>query len=318
MARLDGLQATQVDVFSKSAWLLDYLLSKPEANQQLVNSLWIKLMIAVRDWKPDVTNHDKLVVVGSVFMTVRTILALHTKNIYCEVICELLGNTLERELKDFDKKELNEFQNGLIELSPMLRDWLIEYEDADRWLSDQIVEALDENHKDGNEENFKPSGKTFSKTSLLTDQLIDVIGQRLTKANKLNATPDDFRKLFSGIDQQFDMTWQGCEGELRDLFKMFIDGEYCTPKRGYQIILKSHFLDENGHRFKNLHGAKSIDGFKPIIEDCSFLLQHLTDNMTEIMKSIVKDNRAALEEAGYFDHLQAAKQSGMTIRNKRR
>ncbi len=166
---------------------------------------------------------------------------------------------------------------------------------------------------------FKPSGTTFTKTALLTDTHIDIIGQRLTKANKLEASPDDFRKLFSGIDQIFDMVWLGTEGELRDLFKMLTAGKkYASPQRGYQNILKSHFLDKDGHRFKNLKGAKSITKFQVVIDDCSFLLQHLTDSMTYIMKQLMIDNENALSEAGYFNTVQAAKQSGLRIRNKRR
>ena len=82
--------------------------------------------------------------------------------------------------------------------------------------------------------------------------------------------------------------------------------------------MKSHFLDENNQRFDNLHGDKSIEDFQPVIDDCAFLLQHLTESMTEIMKRLIKANKAALTEMGYFNQLQAAKQSGMRIQNRRR
>ena len=115
------------------------------------------------------------------------------------------------------------------------------------------------------------------------------------------------------------MTWLGTEGELRDLFKMLTDKpQYIKPKRNFQLILKSHFLDEHGRRFNNLHGAKSIESFQPILDDCAFLLQHLTDSMTAIMKQLVMDNEDALREMGYFKKVQASKQAGLSIRNKRR
>lgn len=169
-------------------------------------------------------------------------------------------------------------------------------------------------------DDFKPSGRTFTKTALLDDRLIDIMAQRLARANKLSASPDDFRKLFSGIDQQFTMTWLGTGGELRDLFKMLTDKklQFAKPQKGYQQILKSHFLDEDGNRFNNLHGDKSIESFQPVIDDCAFLLQYLTDGMTEIMKQLVSTNRSVLQEMGFFDPLQAVKQSNLSIRNKRR
>lgn len=318
--RLNGLLATPEDVFCQTAWLLDYLLGSPNINQRQVDSLWDMLLNRIRDWKPDATEHDKQVVVGTVFMLVRAILTQHTESIFHETICELLDNTTEREMVGCNEKELNGINQRLIEQSPALCEWINSYDEADEWLSDQIANTIVVKNRKSEDEEFIPSGRTFTKTSLLTDRLIDIIGQRLAKAKKLDASPDDFRKLFSGIDQQFTLTWNGTGGELRDLFKMLTETkcQFAKPRRCYQQILKSHFLDENGQRFNNLHGDKSIDAFKPIIDDCAFLLQHLTDSMTAIMQQLIYDNQAALNEEGYFDEVQAAKQAGMRIQNKRR
>jgi len=316
--RLNGLLVTPDDVFCQTAWLLDYLLCKPDTNQHQVDSLWDMLLNRIRDWKPDVTKHDKQVVTGTVFMLVRALLTQHTESIYHETISELLDNKIRLELKEHDEKDWEKFCQQLMEQSLVLSEWINSYDEADEWLSDQIAYAIARTGGVSNEKTFIPSGRTFSKTSLLPDRLIDIIGQRLSQANKLDASPDDFRKLFSGIDQQFTMTWKGTGGELRDLFKMLTDKGYAKPKRGYQQILKSHFLDENNQRFDNLHGDKSIEGFQPVIDDCAFLLQHLTESMTEIMKRLIKANKAALTEMGYFNQLQAAKQSGMRIQNRRR
>ena len=305
-------------MFCQTAWLLDYLLCKPDTNQRQVDSLWDMLLNRIRDWKPDVTKHDKQVVTGTVFMLVRALLTQHTESIYHETISELLDNKIRLELKEHDEKDWEKFCQQLMEQSLVLSEWINSYDEADEWLSDQIAYAIARTGGVSNEKTFIPSGRTFSKTSLLPDRLIDIIGQRLSQANKLDASPDDFRKLFSGIDQQFTMTWKGTGGELRDLFKMLTDKGYAKPKRGYQQILKSHFLDENNQRFDNLHGDKSIEGFQPVIDDCAFLLQHLTESMTEIMKRLIKANKAALTEMGYFNQLQAAKQSGMRIQNRRR
>ena len=316
MARLNGLQVTQFDVFSESARLLDFLLCNPDINQHQMDSLWTMQLNDIRKWKTDATDYDKRMVAGSVFMVVRATLTQYSESAYSETICYLLTNTLERKLEGCDEKEQTEFLELLREQSPALCEWINSYDEADEWLSDQIVDTI--RAQKGGKDDFTPSGKTFSKTTLLTEKLIDIIGQRLTLANKLKAGPDDWRKLFSGIDQQFTITWLGTEGELRDLFMMLTDDGYVTPKRGYQQILKSHFLDENANLINNLHGAKSIDSFQTIIDDCTFFLQHLTDNITTIMKQLISEHEDALREIGYFDQRQAAKRAGLSIRNKRR
>ena len=317
MNRLQGLLVQSEDVFRESASLLDFLMTADEVNQHIVDGLWTLLVNDIRKWKPDADDRDKTLVAGTVFMVVRAVLRQHYDSRFGETIADMLGNTLERELKAADKEEEQLFLDRLTECSDMLCEWINHYDEADDWLSNQIADVIS-SRKDKNNA-FLPSGSTFTKTALLTDRLIDIMGQRLTQANKLNASPDDWRKLFSGVNQQFDMTWLGTEGELRDLFKMLTDKpQYVKPKRNFQQILKSHFLNEHGHRFNNLHGAKSIENFQPILDDCAFLLQHLTDSMTTIMKKLVNDNEAALRETGYFDKVQAAKQAGLSIRSKRR
>ncbi len=320
MARLNGLQTTQIEVFCETAQLLDFLLERSDVSQHEVDSLWTIVLINVRKWQSDATDYDKQMVTETVFHVVRATLAQHAKGIYRENICDMLNSKLCQEQKHYDEKEQEEFLERLIDVSPMLSEWINYYDNADEWLSDQIDDVITEGKKEGENDDFEPSGTTFTKTALLTDTLIDLIGQRLAMDKKLEASPDDFRKLFSGIDQKFDMVWLGTEGELRDLFKMLTDSknQYAKPRRGYQQILKSHFLNEDKKRFSNLHGAKTIETFKPVIDDCAFLLQHLTDNMTSIMKQIINENENALREAGYFDSVQAAKQSGLSIRKKRR
>lgn len=317
-ARLNGLEATEYDVFYESACLLDYLLYTSDINQDKVNSLWTNLLLNIRKWKPDATDYDKQVVSGTVFHIVRATLAQYHNTYFSETICNLLIQKLELELKECNDDRLKESHQQVIELSKEVADWINKYEDAKEWLSDQIYDVISL-QKDKAEDDFMPCGTTFTKTTLLTDKLLDIIGQRLTKANKLKASPDDWRKLFSGVNQQFDLVWLGTEGELRDLFKMLTgEPQYIQPKRNYQQIVKSHFYDQNGNRFNNLHSAKSIKTFQPILDDCIFFLQHLTDSMTDIMKNLVFENEDALHEMGYYDNLQASKQAGQRIKSKHR
>lgn len=319
MARLDnGFLVEPTDIFFESARLLDFLLSQHEISQHQIDSLWDLLFIEIMKWGTNVTDHNKRMIAGTIFQVVRATLTQYYDSYYSETICDLLNHTIESELNGCDEKEQEIFYQRLMDQTPKLCEWINSYDEANEWLSDQISDTITATNGVSDEEDFKPNGKTFSKTAYLTDKLIDIIGQRLAQSNKLNASPDDFRKLFSGVNQQFTMTWLGTGGELRDFFKMLTDNGYAIPKRGYQQIVKSHFLDEKGHRFNNLHGDKSIDSFHTIIDDCAFLLQHLIDNVTSVMKQLISENHDALNEIGFFDKEQSAKQSGLSIRNKRR
>lgn len=318
MGYFKGLEAQPEDLFREVASLMDFLLFTENVNQRKVDGLWMLLINDIRSWKPDVAEEDKMLMAGTVFTMVKSILRHHTESWFRDNIHDMIDNTLEKKLKIIDEQEQREFLDNLSECAVKLDEWINHYDESNEWLSDEIADVIN-SRKDKDEDDFLPCGTTFTKTALLTDKLIDIIGQRLAQAHKLNASPDDWRKLFSGINQQFDMTWLGTEGELRDLFKMLTDKpQYIKPKRNFQLILKSHFLDEHGRRFNNLHGAKSIESFQPILDDCAFLLQHLTDSMTAIMKQLVMDNEDALREMGYFKKVQASKQAGLSIRNKRR
>lgn len=193
--------------------------------------------------------------------------------------------------------------------------------------SDEITDALSNVDKPERKiKDFTPIGQTFTKTAKVTELQLTLIMQRLTKANKLdpNGLADDWLKLFSGVNSMFTIKWLGTPGELRDLFKLLTKPKgknktgYVTPLYNYQQIVQSHFTDKNGEAFKPLKGQKSIDSFKPILDDCEFTLQFLTDNMTEVMKEIINNNEGALIEAGLSYNISASKNDdNLRIRNKR-
>lgn len=140
--RLNGLLATPEDVFYESARLLDFLFVNPNITQRQVDSLWNKLLIDIRIWKADASEHDKRMVAGTVFQIVRAALTQHTESCYYENICDLLNQTTERELGECDKNEQTDFNRRLIEQSPVLCEWINQYDDSDEWLSDKIAEIL--------------------------------------------------------------------------------------------------------------------------------------------------------------------------------
>ena len=172
---------------------------------------------------------------------------------------------------------------------------------------------------------FVPTGQTFVKTSKITDMQLTLIMQRLSLANKLDpdCPADDWLKLFSGVDCSFTMKWLGSPGELRDLFKALTEpikkGKtgYVTPNYNYQQIVLSHFVDKDGQPFSRLKGQKSIESFQPIIDDCIFTIQCMTERMTTVMKEIIREHRKELEEQGFIYNTTAAKMDDkQRVRNK--
>lgn len=318
--RLENSKAEAEDIFRSVAELLDLFNAKWDADsitQKEVDEFWTCVLNDVRYWSES-TVSDRVLIADTIFRILRQLMCHHWKELFCECLFDYLTKTLERENRNANKEELNRIDECLNEHSFTIDDWI--NNEYDGHLSEEIELAIKGQKK---EVCFIPNGQTFTKSSWITDTQLDIIGQRLAQANKLEANPDDFRKLFSGVNSKFTMKWLGFPGELRDLFKMFTNSRngksgYITPKRGYQIILRSHFVDKDGNQFGNLDGQKSIESFKPIIDDCEFLIQHLTDRFTEAMKRIFNENSNALEESGYFNNTTSAMQAGLSISNKLR
>lgn len=130
-------------MFRESAHLLDYLLSPElDISQALVDNYWDMLFNDIRKWDAKVTDHDKQIVAGTIFMVVRATLTQHWDSRYSETVCELLNYTLERKLQDCEKQEQTEFLQRLMDQSPILCEWINSYDDAGEWLSDKIADDL--------------------------------------------------------------------------------------------------------------------------------------------------------------------------------
>ena len=191
MARLDALPVTDLDIFCEAAWLLDFLICKPDVSRHQVDSLWTMLLNTTRKWKADVTDHDKRMAAGTVFMVVRAVLTQHVESIYSETVCDLLTQMLEQELSVCDEKEQIVFLERLREQSPVLSKWINDYEDTDNWLYDEIADAISsEDREDGGNgigsEGGKPGAKAKSFRDFIVkkeeaDEVIDVIRQNIHK-----------------------------------------------------------------------------------------------------------------------------------------
>lgn len=328
MANLDSFDFTAEELFVEVADVLDKIFEEPDTSSQFVNGLWDELKIGLKEKKRSMPPQQDLdVVCGIICYVVAAALSLHWREYYKhDVSCLLTDLILNKKI--FSQEEEEQIIKNLCVNAQRLKEWINDYEESDIWLSDEIAESLTAPDKPKEEKkiDFIPIGETFTKTTKVTDSQLTLIMQRLTKANKLdpNGSADDWLKLFSGVDSMFTIKWLGTPGELRDLFKLLTKPKgknktgYVTPFYNYQQIVQSHFTDKNGEAFKPLKGQKSIDSFKPILDDCEFTLQLMSDRMTAVMKEIINNNEGALKEAGLSYNISAAKNDdNLRIRNKR-
>ena len=189
--KLDGALVKEEDIFTESAWLLDLLWSMPDITQHQIDLLWDKLFNDCREWQADMSDHDKRMVAGTVFHIVRAALAQHYDSHYYETICGMLNCTLERELKGLDVEEQKVFLQRLVEQSPVLSEWINSYDEADKWLSDEIADAIaDEDGEDSGSgtgiKGGKPGAKAKSFRDFIVnqdeaDKVIDIIRQNIHK-----------------------------------------------------------------------------------------------------------------------------------------
>ena len=140
-AHLNGLEIQVEDVFCATALLLDTLYNtEEELTQESIDTLWDDLCNNIRDAKFDASEHDKRQVVHTIFAIVRKALCHHWETYLRETLFDMLGVTIDNEMEEADKKEMDRFISQLIDKSESLKDWVnIEY---DGNLSDQIEACL--------------------------------------------------------------------------------------------------------------------------------------------------------------------------------
>ena len=318
---LNGLMITPEDVFYQSARLLDFLFVNPDITQRQVDSLWHKLLIDIRKWKADASEHDKRMVAGTVFQIVRAALAQHTESCYCEYICDLLNQTTWRELEECDKNEQTDFNRRLIEQSPILCEWINQYDDSDLWLSDQIAEAIASSKDNNGENRLKSKNKSqkasklekqhgveypvFSKGMGVTDEHIIALYRFLTTRGWISTQSSvvDFQRLFSGESNDCEIIWMGMDKQgnneptilgisaLYVLFKRMADEQLISlGGKSSRIgpILESHFVDTEGRFLTDVSNIRKT----------SFMAEDYIEKILRMMKTRMSsdDIQSFLEE----------------------
>ncbi len=327
MAEMEEFDFTAEELFVEAAKVLDTIFSEPTSAPRYLQGLWDDLKIQMKQNARSASPQADLdVVCGVLFYVVAATLSLHWREYYNKELVDVLRNIVEKRGLFSDKEELEQMISNLCSHAEGLDKWINEYDDSEVWLSDEIEEALAaQQSEEEKKEKFTPIGQTFTKSVQITDVQLRIIGQRLTRANKLDSScsAENWEKLFSGADSMFTIHWLGRPGELRDLFDMLTKKRersnvgYLSPRYGFQKIVQSHFTDKNGKFFTDLRKQKSIDAFKPVIDDCEFFIQNYTEQLTDVMKQIIEEHRSELAEFGYvFDPITYTRE-GMNIANRR-
>lgn len=125
-------------------------MSGREITQTTVDKFWTLLVGDIRKWKPDVTDKDKMLMAGAVFILARAVLIQHYKSRFSDTMRDMIDSTLERELNIPDANEHQRFLIKITECSPSLSEWIKEYVDTSTCLSDQIEKTITVNNNDIN------------------------------------------------------------------------------------------------------------------------------------------------------------------------
>lgn len=309
MAELSSFDFSSEDLFVATAYVIDDIAEEPMDAPAYIDGLWDELKIELkRLHKPAPPQEDLNTVCSVLLCVVAAAFRLQWSEHYSETLFGLLRDNIHTNGRPVYEEDLDETINRICEYAEALEDWINDYTSCSiEWLSQTIDAVIAGSGKVIPLNVFQPTGQTFTKTPLMIEREVVIICKYLTQKEKLDAqaSPDDFCKLFSGVDSEFKITWLGKEGELRDLFKTLVgEGDkecYITPRKGYQQILRSHFKDKNGNDFVNLKGAKSIASFAPVIDNVVLMLKHNIDKCVEEMRKLIEESREPLEDAGYFE-----------------
>ena len=142
MGKMNGLTAGPEDVFCLIADVLDDILDTSNLTQDYFDELWTSVLLEIRGWKSDASDRDKMLVAGTVFHIVRKLLGHHWAGLYCETCYDMMGVTLERELKMEDEDEENRFLDRLLDYSKELSEWINSYVSRCGFLSEEVEDVI--------------------------------------------------------------------------------------------------------------------------------------------------------------------------------
>ncbi len=142
LARMDEPTVGVEDVFCKSVYLFDDLLTEPAFTQQGIDVIWAEMLTEVRRMSKGFSLHDGMVVTATVFTVVSSALCLHWHSYYSCTLRELLLSTLEREAKEVGDDEMRMLHMCLSQSAEALSEWVNAYTDEEGLLSDEIERRI--------------------------------------------------------------------------------------------------------------------------------------------------------------------------------
>lgn len=130
------------DIFCLVADVLDDILDTANPTQEYIDALWTSVLMEIRLWKIDASEHDKMLIAGTVFLIVRKLMCHHWDTRFNQTVYDLMSLTIEQEMKVIDEKEQNRFNERLLECSSELYDWINSYDVNNGLLSEEIEELV--------------------------------------------------------------------------------------------------------------------------------------------------------------------------------
>lgn len=129
------------ELFQEAAIIIDEILRAPEEAEAYIDGLWNSLKIKIRRWENGIPQDELNQIIGAVFYVVATVFLQHWHGFFRKIIKDKLLIIAQKKMGISSDEE----HRVILELAYCaegLREWLIEYSESDKWLTDEIEETL--------------------------------------------------------------------------------------------------------------------------------------------------------------------------------
>lgn len=272
-----------VELFCETAEVADRLLEDWSCADELLPGLWDRLFNRYLSWTPTAENEELDKMVGCVYLSVTAVLLASPNAKHFYTLSHRLMGEYCKHYADGDAL-LDKVREKMDLHQDVFRLWVKSYMGSDVYLSDEIAEVLARKPKGGkngkggssSDELFEPDRATFITKGVLPQQMT-LVHNEIYKSKWLrDDKPDDFLAIFSGKQNSVTLVWKKDmgKGNLCALFEMMLNGHYikCPKGHSYQKMLKSHFVDEDGHYLTGLNSTYIPDKCQTVLDTCKSYL----------------------------------------------
>lgn len=231
-------------MFCLVADVLDDILDTSYPTQEYIDQLWTSVLNEIREWDNGDCQHDKMLTAGTVWHIVRKLLCHHWDSLYYDTYYDMMGETIEQEIKVEDQEEEERFLDRLTDCSDLLCVWINSYDPRYGFLSEEIeavVKGIAKKKPDEEEQGddnmpilttfiYMPKGMDIeernSRLILFFEALAEngkFIYPKVSKQQGKITNQQDFLNTFNGAKTDKKLVWTNEEKRLNYLIHKLKD-----------------------------------------------------------------------------------------------